>query len=339
MKCSFFLCFVLIHLSESWTRQEREQRRAQRRKNKKMKQDNKAASLGYNDSNELIHSNKEGQISPFLQYVYGIKTTTKKTTSTTTSTTTKEETTTDETTTEQTTTSAQTTTVPTTTSGVETTTADIRDLTPAERKKRRKAQRLKDKLEREQAYTSRPKTTKKPYNNLSDTLNDVQNIIFSAIWKNKFSSNSFVLPPMPEFPVTTEDPSFGARIILPRIQQDEFNVPNKETLDLIVNFEESNSNRFNRRREFETSALPKCNGEQLQLNLECEGCKVGFPKIDLCARFSREEKIQEESEFKCKIDCGPGFKIADGFNKVKCTKEKWKHLKQDVTEKTCVPIY
>ena len=152
---------------------------------------------------------------------------------------------------------------------------------------------MREKEANKQAYT-----TKKPYNNLSDTLNEVQNIIFSAIWKNSFqSSGGFVLPPMPEFPVTTEDPSVAARII-PRIQQDEFNVPNKETLDLIVNFEESNSNRFNRRREFETSALPKCNGEQLQLNLECEGCKLGFPKIDLCARFSREESIQEESEFK-----------------------------------------
>ena len=164
---------------------------------------------------------------------------------------------------------------------------------------------MRAKSEREQAYTSRPKTTKKPYNNLSDTLNDVQNIIFSAIWKNSFqSSGGFVLPPMPEFPVTTEDPSAVARII-PRIQQDEFNVPNKETLDLIVNFEESNSSRFNRRREFETSALPKCNGEQLQLNLECEGCKLGFPKIDLCARFSREDRIQEESEFKVSDSIAP----------------------------------
>ena len=187
---------------------------------------------------------------------------------------------------------------------------------------------MKAKLEREKASTSRPKTTKKPYNKLSDTLNDVQNIIFSAIWKNKFS-NSFVLPPMPEFPVTTEDPSFGMRII-PRIQQDEFNVPNKETLDLIVNFEESNSSRFNRRREFETSALPKCNGEQLQLNLECEGCSLGFPKIDLCARFSSEGsgRIREESEFKvCNAVIAPR-KLSRGGNllfapQVRVTQSCW----------------
>ncbi|CAG5089410.1 Oidioi.mRNA.OKI2018_I69.PAR.g12207.t1.cds [Oikopleura dioica] len=141
---------------------------------------------------------------------------------------------------------------------------------------------------------------------------------------------------MPDFPSTTDTPPMESRII-PRILPEDFNVPNKETLDLIMNFEESQG-RFNRRREFETSAQPKCNGEALQLNLECEGCHVGFPKLDLCVRFSREDSLRDESEFKCKIDCGPGFKIADGFNKVKCTKDKWKHLKKDVKEKTCVRV-
>ena len=162
------------------------------------------------------------------------------------------------------------------------------------------AQRLKAKQEREATSTSRPAaTTPKPkavYNNLSDTVNEVQNIIFSLIWKNQFSNNVFTPPPMPDFPSTTDTPSMESRII-PRILPEDFNVPNKETLDLIMNFEESQG-RFNRRREFETSAQPKCNGETLQLNLECEGCHVGFPKLDLCVRFSREDSLRDESEFK-----------------------------------------
>ena len=101
---------------------------------------------------------------------------------------------------------------------------------------------------------------------------------------------------MPDFPSTTDTPPMESRII-PRILPEDFNVPNKETLDLIMNFEESQG-RFNRRREFETSAQPKCNGEALQLNLECEGCHVGFPKLDLCVRFSREDSLRDESEFK-----------------------------------------
>jgi len=58
-----------------------------------------------------------------------------------------------------------------------------------------------------------------------------------------------------------------------------------------------------RREEFDAATLlgpPICGSKKLDLELQCDDCDEGFPRVDLCVKFGGD-KISSDEAFKVRL--------------------------------------